>query len=204
MPFTLDPEAEPRSEALIKKSRFIARLRHVGSEDAATEFITVVREADRGANHHCFAYIISDDETRIERHSDDGEPTGTAGSPILNALESHDLVNVVAVVSRYFGGVRLGTGGLARAYSGTVVSAVEGADLRPWLRWQVYRLTAHHAEAGWLESELRGRGFEVTGVSYAESAVITVICVDATRLRSALAEMTSGRAELVYAGEVWR
>lgn len=205
MQFTLDPQARPCSEALIKKSRFIARLRHVDCEDAVAELIAIAREVERGAGHHCFAYIIGDDdECRIERYNDDGEPGGTAGAPILHALKARNLVNVAAVVSRYFGGVKLGTGGLARAYSGTVISAIEKSNPRPRLRWQVYRVTAHHAEAGWLESELRGRGFEVTDVTYGERATITVLCLDGAHFSSVIGELTSGRSEFAHAGHVWR
>jgi uncharacterized YigZ family protein len=171
----------------------------------STPLSAAPRDVDRGANHHCFAYIIGDDEQcRIERYSDDGEPGGTAGAPMLQALKARDLVNVAAVVSRYFGGVKLGTGGLARAYSGTVISAIEKANLRPRLRWQVYRLTADHAEAGRLEAALRGRGFEVSDVTYGERAIITVLCVEEDHLRSAINELTSGRADFAHTGQVWR
>lgn len=205
MPFTLDPEARPCAEALIKKSRFIARLRHVDSEDAVAELMVVARDADRGADHHCSAYIIGDeDEGRIERCSDDGEPGGTAGAPMLQALKGRDLVNVAAVVSRYFGGVKLGAGGLARAYGGTVIAAIENANLRPRLRLQVYRVTADHAEAGRLESELRRRGFEVADVTYGQRAALTVICADGSQLSSAIGDLTSGRADLTHLGHVWR
>jgi uncharacterized YigZ family protein len=204
MPFSLDPEATPYSEETIKKSRFIARLGHAGREDDANGFVAHVRELERGAGHHCFAYVIGDEgETRIERYSDDGEPSGTAGAPILSVLKARDLVNVVAVVSRYYGGVKLGTGGLTRAYSGTVTSALESTTLQARVRLQVFTLAVDHAEAGWVEAELRRRGFDVDGVDYGQKAVITVHCAEATTLDSAVAEITSGRGQLVHLGHVW-
>lgn len=205
MPFSLDPDANPHSEQTIKKSRFVARLRHSDCEEDANGFISEARELDGGAGHHCFAYVIGDEvESRIERYSDDGEPSGTAGAPILNVLKARDLVNVAAVVSRYYGGIKLGTGGLTRAYSGTVVSAIETTTLRPRVLLQVFSLAVDHAEAGWVEAELRGRGFEVAGVDYGQRAVIRVLCVEAARLDSVVGELTSGRGELVHLGHVWR
>jgi uncharacterized YigZ family protein len=189
MPFSLDPEARPHAEQTIKRSRFIARLGRADGEEDATGFIALARELDRGAGHHCFAYVIGDEvESCIERYSDDGEPSGTAGAPILHVLKARDLVNVVAVVSRYYGGIKLGAGGLARAYSGTVVSAIDTTTLRTRVQSQV----------------LRRRGFDVDGVDYGQQAVITVLCVEATRLQSVVAEITSGRGELVSVGHVWR
>jgi uncharacterized YigZ family protein len=205
MPFSLDADERPSAEALIKKSRFVARLRQAGTEDEAAEFIASTRAIERGAGHHCFAYIIGDDEeSQIGRSSDDGEPGGTAGAPILTALKARDLVNVVAVVSRYFGGVKLGAGGLVRAYSGTVTSAIETATLRPRISWDAFRLAADHSEAGRLQAELRNRGFAVADVTYGERAVITVMCTDEARLRTAVNELTSGSGELTHVRRVWR
>lgn len=205
MPFSLEPEARPYFEETIKKSRFIARLRHTDSEAAVDQFIAAVRDDERGAGHHCSAYIVGDeDESRIERYNDDGEPSGTAGTPILHVLKAREIVNVTAVVSRYYGGVKLGAGGLARAYSGTVVGALDTATLRPRKRSQLFQLAVDHAEAGWVEAELRGRGFEVAGVDYGQRAVITIVCAEPTYLESTVAEITSGRGELVHRGHVWR
>lgn len=204
MSFSLDPEARPYSEETIKKSRFIARLRHCGGEEEANAFVALAHEAERGAGHHCFAYVLGDDvETRVERYSDDGEPSGTAGAPILSVLKARELVNVVAVVSRYYGGIKLGTGGLTRAYSGTVTSALESTPLQARVRLHMFTLAVDHAEAGWVEAELRRRGFEVDGVDYGQKAVIRVLCAEATTLDSAVAEITSGRGELVHMGHLW-
>lgn len=205
MPYSLDADERPVAEALIKKSRFVARLRRADREEQATEFITATRALERGAGHHCFAYVIGDDsESRIERSSDDGEPGGTAGAPILSALKARDLVNVVAVVSRYFGGIKLGAGGLVRAYSGVAATAIDAAQLRPRIACQVYELGADHAEAGWVQAELRTRGFDVVDVTYGERATITITSTDDDRLRAAVSEMLSGRGELVYKHRIWR
>ncbi len=203
MPFTLPHGASPVAEEIIKRSRFTARVRHVESEQSFSEFLSDVHEADRAAGHHCWAFIIGDD-ARIERSNDDGEPGGTAGAPILAALRSRDLTNVAAVVSRQYGGVKLGTGGLARAYSGVVLSALEGQPLCPRVRAELFLLSIDHAKAGRVEAELRGRGFDVIDVEYGAQAVFTVASTDASALSAAVAGMTSGSAELVPTGHVWR
>lgn len=202
--YTLEPEARPYAEAVIKNSRFVARLCRADREDDALELISSARELERGAGHHCSAYVIGAGESRVERSSDDGEPGGTAGIPILNVLKGRDLVNVAAVVSRHYGGVKLGAGGLVRAYGGTVATAIDDADLQPRLRWEVFRLIADHADAGWVEAELRRRGFEVSGVEYRERAVITLVAGDVDPLIAAINEITSGRGEYISAGHIWR
>ncbi|WP_197374773.1 IMPACT family protein [Mycolicibacterium baixiangningiae] len=205
MPYSLDPEARPCAEAVIKKSRFIARLRYAVDEEHAADLLAHARTVDRGAGHHCFAYLLGDEtDCRAERSSDDGEPGGTAGAPILRALKARDLTNVAAVVSRYYGGVKLGTGGLARAYAGTVNAAIESASLRPRLRMEVFRLEADHADAGRVEGELRSRGFEVAELTYGDRAAITVLCTDPVELRSTVNGITSGIGEIEHRGHVWR
>jgi uncharacterized YigZ family protein len=205
MPYSLDPADRPDIETVVRKSRFIARVCRADGVDDATQLVAEARRLHPDAGHHCFAYIIGDEpESRIERSGDDGEPGGTAGLPMLQALKARELVNVAAVVSRYFGGVKLGAGGLARAYSGAVTAAIETATLRPRVRWEVFRLEADHGEAGRVESELRSRGFEVTDVHYGERAALTVACADADALASAVAEITAGRGNPVRLRHMWR
>lgn len=112
----------------IKKSRFIAHIAQVFSEEEANNFIKKIREQESGATHNCTAFIVKEN-VLIERMSDDGEPSGTAGSPILNVLQQQDLQNVAVVVTRYFGGIKLGAGGLIRAYSSTTAEAVKEIGL---------------------------------------------------------------------------
>lgn len=111
-------------EQTIKKSRFIARLYRITDEADAQAKIAAVRMQEAKATHHCFAYMLGDDD-HIQRMSDDGEPSGTAGVPILEALKLNQVHDVLAVVTRYFGGIKLGAGGLIRAYNGTPVQAIQ-------------------------------------------------------------------------------
>ena len=108
----------------IKKSRFICHAKRVYSEDEARDFITVIKKEHYKATHNCSAFIIGE-RSEIKRTNDDGEPSGTAGVPMLGVLENHNLTNVCVVVTRYFGGIKLGAGGLIRAYAGSVALAVK-------------------------------------------------------------------------------
>lgn len=111
-------------EEEVKKSRFICHLKRVKSEEEARTYITQIKKEHHKANHSCSAMIIGEDG-QLKRSSDDGEPSGTAGVPMLTVLEKQELTNVVAVVTRYFGGIKLGAGGLIRAYAGSVAHAIE-------------------------------------------------------------------------------
>ena len=108
----------------IKKSRFICHAKRVYSEEEARDFITAIKKEHYKATHNCSAFIIGE-RSEIKRTSDDGEPSGTAGIPMLGVLENHNLTNVCMVVTRYFGGIKLGAGGLIRAYAGSVALAVK-------------------------------------------------------------------------------
>ena len=108
----------------IKKSRFICHAKRVYSEEEARDFITAIKKEHYKATHNCSAFIMGE-RSEIKRTSDDGEPSGTAGIPMLGVLENHNLTNVCVVVTRYFGGIKLGAGGLIRAYAGNVALAVK-------------------------------------------------------------------------------
>jgi len=119
------------AEIIEKKSKFICNLFHVENKEEAEEIISRLKKEYYDARHNCYAYIIYDCDNNIliNKTSDDGEPSGTAGFPILNALKSEEMVNTLAIVTRYFGGVLLGTGGLARAYKQCAVEAIKNATL---------------------------------------------------------------------------
>lgn len=112
-----------------KKSRFIANLIYVENEETALNKIKEIKKKYYDARHNCFAYRVLDGENIIQRSSDDGEPSGTAGAPILNILEKNNIVNVLVVVTRYFGGILLGTGGLVKAYSEATLKSIDNNEL---------------------------------------------------------------------------
>ncbi len=125
------PAAVYRCEELIKQSKFITTVAHTPTEEDAKQFIARIREEFSDASHNCWGYIAGvPGNTSKMGMSDDGEPHGTAGKPILNILAHSGIIEVAAVVTRYFGGVKLGTGGLVRAYSGSVKTALENISTR--------------------------------------------------------------------------
>lgn len=120
---------EGQAEAVVveKKSKFIANVFYVESEEDAKEILNNIKKKYYDARHNCFAYRIKEENGILQKQSDDGEPSGTAGAPILNILEKQELVNVLVIVTRYFGGILLGTGGLVKAYSEAAKEAIENA-----------------------------------------------------------------------------
>lgn len=120
-------EEHVSAEIVEKKSKFIANLFFVDSVEKAEDKIKTIKKKHYDARHNCFAYIVSENNELTKRSSDDGEPSGTAGAPMLEILEKNNLANVLIVVTRYFGGILLGTGGLVRAYSESLKKAIENA-----------------------------------------------------------------------------
>ncbi len=152
-------------ETIVRKSRFICTLERVTSETEARAVIEGVRKQYWDANHNCTAWNIGDGG-RFQRSSDDGEPAGTAGIPMLDVLRKREIVDVVAVVTRYFGGIMLGAGGLVRAYGGAVTDAVDRAGIverRPLVSIRVQR---PHAQAGQFEHALRATTYRLESVDY--------------------------------------
>ena len=116
------------AEITEKKSKFIANLIKVENKQDAEEKINKIKKTYHDARHNCVAYRIIEENKIIEKSSDDGEPSGTAGGPMLNILQKNNLCNILVIVTRYFGGILLGTGGLVRAYSETTKKAIENAQ----------------------------------------------------------------------------
>ena len=117
-----------QTEIIVKKSKFICNLIKVENQEDAEETIRKIKKKYYDARHNCIAYRVVEDEKILEKASDDGEPSGTAGGPMLNILQKNNLCNVVAIVTRYFGGILLGTGGLVRSYSDVTLNAIEGSE----------------------------------------------------------------------------
>ena len=167
-------------EQTIKKSRFICSIARVSSEEEAQQFITSIQAANKKATHNCFAYMIGDND-RIQRESDNGEPSGTAGIPILESLKLAKIHNVVAVVTRYFGGIKLGAGGLIRAYSNTTTEAIHQAGLVQRIKQAILKITVTYALHDLLLYYLKENNLEVAGEEYGVN-VETSIYVNETDL----------------------
>lgn len=204
MPLTLAPGPDVVAETEVKHSRFLTAVRRVGSAEEALTFVDERRRLHPDARHHCWAFVVgADPVSRAERASDDGEPGGTAGVPMLQVLHHRDLVDVAVVVTRWFGGIKLGAGGLVRAYSGAVSTTLDSATLVERRRQEKFTFDVGHADAGRVEAELRARGVAVLDVVYADRVTITVAARDRGELESLVASSTSGAAELEPAGTDW-
>ena len=197
------------AEIDVKRSRFLCRLVRIETEDAARSVIDDARKEHWSARHHCSAFVIGPRGTpdQVRRSNDDGEPSGTAGRPMLEALTGRELVDCVAVVTRYFGGTLLGAGGLVRAYSDAVLSTIDRAQSLGMLverqRRELFTLTLAHADAGRIEAELRQRGVLILGTDYGQNALMHLADDDAERLAAIVAHVTAGSATLTSLGHEW-
>lgn len=197
-------------ELEIKRSRFLTRIRRVTTEAKARSVVEERRSACFDARHHCSAFILGPDG-RTARSSDDGEPAGTAGIPMLTALQRAGLTDVVAVVTRYFGGVKLGAGGLVRAYTDAVAQAMQAVGTREVRLTRLFRVDVDFAAAGQVEDQLRGLVLPsgapviVDGVEWTDRAHIAVaVPVDAAgELDTALAALSAGALSAAPFGERW-
>ena len=171
---------ESGGEYTEKRSRFLAALRHCETEEEAAAFLSEIRALHRDARHNCYAYSVAGGT--VKRFSDDGEPHGTAGKPILEVIEGAGLCDIAIVVTRYFGGVLLGTGGLVRAYTEAAKEAVSGADPVRMTSCTVFRTVCSYADVDRLMQLLRSNGCETENTEYAEQVTVTF------HLESSLAE----------------
>ena len=150
------------SQINIKKSNFIARLYPAKNKREAKEIINMVSNEFADATHNCTAYIVSDSQG----YDDNGEPSGTAGKPMMNVLVKKDLHNVVAIVTRYFGGIKLGAGGLVRAYSHAVLAAIEEAEIIEMEVFDVYKARFDYKNIKEIDSEVRRYNLNVIKKEY--------------------------------------
>lgn len=199
---TIGRDGEAEVEA--KHSRFLCTLQRVEAEDDARALVARLRKQHWDARHHCTAFVIGPDAA-LQRSSDDGEPAGTAGAPMLEVLRGAGVSDVAAVVTRWFGGTLLGAGGLVRAYGDAVRASLDfvGTVRRSLLH--ELALEVDHADAGRVEGDLRARGVPVLDVEYA-TRVRLLLGADPAgveALTSAVASLTSGAGELVVVGERW-
>ena len=197
-----------RAEIEVRRSRFICLVRRAQSEGQARTLLADARAEFPDARHHCSAWVVSVPGAQPLRHSsDDSEPSGTAGRPMLDVLDGAGLTDVAAVVVRYFGGTLLGTGGLVRAYSDAVAEALPLVRrVRP-VELAVCTVALPHADAGRVESELRSSptlsatGLRVLDTAYdAEGVRLTLAVRDAAVLAEALATLTGGAAHPTVTG----
>ncbi|MCH7231517.1 YigZ family protein [Glycomyces sp. L485] len=188
-------------ETVVNRSRFVCTLYRVADEVRVRELIAAHRRANWDATHNCTAYVL--DGGAVQRSADDGEPAGTAGAPMLEVLRGRELTDTLAVVTRYFGGVKLGAGGLVRAYGASVSDAVDGAGSVALAWWTRLRVVVDYVWAGSLEGQLRARGdVRLVDVVFGSAVVFDLACVDAGVLGAWLAGRTAGAAVVEAVGEL--
>lgn len=187
----------------IKRSHFLGLAARTTSEAQAREFIASRRALYPDARHHCSAFIIANPgATPTERSNDDGEPSGTAGKPMLEVLRGSQIFDVTVVVTRYFGGTLLGTGGLVRAYSQATTQALEQLSLCRRSQQYLWQLRAPVAEAGRIEAELRAGGANIVQTRWESQATIELASAvgNPTQLAALVANVTRGQGQLEAAG----
>lgn len=187
------------AEYTVNRSRFIGRCFPVESEEVALCLLGDIRKKHWDATHNCFAYRIG--ENAAARFSDDGEPGGTAGKPIMDVLTGRGLTNVLCVVTRYFGGILLGAGGLVRAYSKSAAEAVAKAGVVSYLPGTILDIPMDYSRYGALEGFIRANA-EVRNVAFAQNVVITVAVEDTNLLKfmKEVTERSDGRCTPVTIG----
>ena len=185
----------------IKKSHFICHAKRVYSEAEARDFITAIKKEHYKATHNCSAFIVGE-RSEIKRTSDDGEPSGTAGVPMLGVLENHNLTNVCVVVTRYFGGIKLGAGGLIRAYAGSVALAVKEIGIIEIKEQAGIAIQMSYAQYQEYSNFLREYKLTEIETNFTDQ-IDTIIYVDKEEkenIKSALVEFFNGKVTLTDQG----
>ncbi len=189
---------EARAEQIIKKSRFIATVKPVSSKEEADDFVAAVTEEFKDATHNVPAMVVGE-KSQIQWASDNGEPQGTSGAPMVRMLVSEGLTNVAIVVTRYFGGIKLGTGGLVRAYTGTAKLALDEAGIKEVKEMLELVVDMDYTYLPRLQKIAGDMKFEISSIDYSDTVTLTIdtAAERGDDIRSMLADMTSGKAKIL-------
>lgn len=185
------------AEIVEKKSRFIATVKPVKTEEEAIEFIEGLKKKYWNATHNCFAYVLGE-RFQTQRCSDDGEPSGTAGRPMLDVLLGEEIHDVAVVVTRYFGGTLLGTGGLVRAYQGATKAGLEASNVITKYHGQKLLVETDYTGLGKIQYILGQRGLKILNVAYTDKVVLEVLLPEdeIQRVQTEITEGTNGQARM--------
>lgn len=191
-------------EIVIKKSRFIGQIKPVETEEEAVAFIEEIKKRHWNATHNCSAYMIGERD-EIQKQSDDGEPSGTAGKPILEVIRNQGLKNVAIVVTRYFGGIMLGAGGLIRAYTDGAVAATEAGEVITRVLHREIFVELDYTWLGKVENELRNRGVRTGETGFADK--VTLRCLplegESDAFVAWMIDLTQGQAKMTEGDKVY-
>ena len=195
------PTGRGEAELVEKRSRFIGQVWRVDSEAEARARIEEVRRQHYDARHHCWCYRIR--EEGVERYSDDGEPQGTAGQPMLNVFQRENVTNVVCVVTRYFGGILLGAGGLVRAYTQSAKDALDRAGISVVRRWVALEVPCAYAQFEAMRREVLAFGGVVEQVDYAADVLLSDLSPEerSAAFSAHILDVSAGTVEALEAGE---
>lgn len=185
------------NEIIIQKSRFLTYVSRAETEQQAQDFINNIKEKHKSANHNCSAYIIGEHDN-IQKANDDGEPSGTAGVPMLEVLKKQGLQDTVVVVTRYFGGIKLGGGGLIRAYGKATTEGIDAAKVVERKLHHLMKISIDYTWLGKVENEVRNSVYPLKEINYAELVEVMVFTKadEEETFINWMAEMTNGQAKV--------
>ncbi|GAB4072960.1 YigZ family protein [Barrientosiimonas marina] len=195
---------EDTAEIVIQKSQFIGYVKRVETEDDAQAFVQQIKKKHHDATHNCSAYMIGE-HNQIQKANDNGEPSGTAGIPILEVLKKKDLKDTAVVVTRYFGGIKLGAGGLIRAYSSTTSEAIQTAGVVERRLMKGFSITVNYALLGKVENALRNSDYILENIHYLDTVAFIVYVPDGEEdiFREWIVEITHDRAAFAEKGTAY-
>lgn len=191
---------DAQSEIDVKGSKFIGLVSLCESEEQAKNFIHSIKKVHPKANHHCSAYILF--QSQIERSNDEGEPSSTAGLPMLQVLRGQGLTDVVAVVVRYFGGTLLGRGGLIKAYSEAVAKAIESAGIKEFKQISTYSVEFPYPMVSTVENIIQ-QNCHILNREYGEQAIIYFKTEKIEEIQDSLMDSTKGQAKITHISTDW-
>lgn len=191
-------------EIIIEKSTFIGYAKPIKTEEEAIEFINEIKKKHKDATHNVWAYTVGEN-MNIQRYSDDGEPQGTAGIPTLEVIKKEDLRDVVVVVTRYFGGIKLGAGGLVRAYTKGAKVGIEAGIVIEKVKYTEVKIKIDYNLLGKIQNEIMSLGFTVKDTIYGEDVEIVVYAKneEVEGLRARMIDITSAKAEVILGDEYY-
>lgn len=191
-------------EIVIEKSRFIAHISRAETEEEALEFIQTIKKKHWNATHNCSAYLIGEHDL-IQKANDDGEPSGTAGVPILEVLKKRKLKDTVVVITRYFGGIKLGAGGLIRAYGKSTSEGLNATGIVERKLMQIVHVKVDYTWLGKLENELRASIYEIKEIHYLDAVKFEVFVEEAQvdSFTEWMVEMTNGQSNFTPGERVY-
>lgn len=191
-------------EYIVEKSTFIGYAKPIKTEEEAIEFVNEIKKKHKDATHNVWAYTVGEN-MNIQRYSDDGEPQGTAGIPTLEVIKKEDLRDVVVVVTRYFGGIKLGAGGLVRAYTKGAKVGIEAGIVIEKVKYTEVKIKIEYTQLGRIQNEIMNLGFKVKDTIYSEDVEIIVYSKteDVQSLTDRMIDITSGTADVSIGEEYY-